>query len=170
MLVTSLLTKPSVWYKIGILWVNIMHVKVYAIFLGFWLQIHMNQIFQMYAKIRRLTKKSSGSAGPRRMVSCQSEWANFFFNHQLWPLVLLQLLDLQEFKVTHLKDLIHISLELEAQGFCMTFIMCYDGSKYPYFILYRWSCQNRSDEHCKYWIGRLIKLGYWFSLELDSLY
>ena len=51
-LVTSLLTKPSVWYKIGILWVNIMHVKVYAIFLGFWLQIHMNQIFQIYAKTR----------------------------------------------------------------------------------------------------------------------
>ena len=60
----------------------------------------------------------------------------------------LQSLTLQELKVPHLKDLTLIYLEPEAQGFGMTFNVCYVGSKYPYFITHRGSFQNRSDEHC----------------------
>ena len=61
----------------------------------------------------------------------------FFINLQLWPLIFLQPLDLQECTVPHFKDLIYIWLEPEAQGCGMTFNMFYVGSKYPYFISYR---------------------------------
>ena len=36
MLTTSVLTKASVWYEIGILWANITQVKSHAIALDFW--------------------------------------------------------------------------------------------------------------------------------------
>ena len=39
--------------------------------------------------------------------------------------------------VPYLKDLIHICLELEAQGWGMTFNRVCVGSKYPYIISYR---------------------------------
>ena len=39
--------------------------------------------------------------------------------------------------VPHLKDLIHICLETESQGYGMTFNMIYLRSKCPYFISYR---------------------------------
>ena len=61
----------------------------------------------------------------------------FFIDLQLWPLIFLQPLDLQGCTVPHLKDLIHICLEPEAQGCGMTFNRFYVGSKYPYFISYR---------------------------------
>ena len=42
---TSVLTKASVWYKIGILWINITHVKSQPMALGFYFLADMNQIF-----------------------------------------------------------------------------------------------------------------------------
>ena len=33
---TPILTKPSVWYEIGVLGANIIHIKSHAIALGFW--------------------------------------------------------------------------------------------------------------------------------------
>ena len=54
-----------------------------------------------------------------------------------WPLTFLQPLDLQGCIVPHLKDLICICVELEAQGYGMTFNRFYAGSKYPYLTLYR---------------------------------
>ena len=60
-----------------------------------------------------------------------------FVDLQLWPLIFLQPLDLQECTVPHLKDMIHISLEPETQGCGVTFNMGYVGSNYAYFISYR---------------------------------
>ena len=48
----------------------------------------------------------------------------------------LQPYDLQECTVPHLKDLIHICLEIESQGHGIIFNMIYVCSKYPYFISY----------------------------------
>ena len=36
-LITSVLTRPSVWYERGVLWANITHIKSHATALGFWL-------------------------------------------------------------------------------------------------------------------------------------
>ena len=55
---------------------------------------------------------------------------DFFINLIIWPLVFLQPLNLQECTIFHLKDLIHICLALEVQGYGMTFNMCYVSSKY----------------------------------------
>ena len=73
---------------------------------------------------------------------------NLFFYLQLWPLIFLQPLDLQECTVPHLKDLIIVYLENESQGHGMTFNMIYDRSKYPHFISYRGLFYNRSCLHC----------------------
>ena len=71
-----------------------------------------------------------------------------FSDLQLWPLIFLQPLNLQECTVSHLKDLIPIYLENESQGHSMTFNMGYLCSKYPYFISYIGLCWNRSWLHC----------------------
>ena len=63
-----------------------------------------------------------------------------FFNLQIRPLIFLQPLDLQERTVPHMKDLIHIHLENESQGYRMTFNVIYVCSKYPHFISYRGLC------------------------------
>ena len=42
---TSVLTKASVWYEIGVLWANITHIKSHAVVLGFCFQTDINQIF-----------------------------------------------------------------------------------------------------------------------------
>ena len=84
-----------------------------------------------------VNKKSAGSAGPGcDWVRDGPRWQ---FSLQP-PLIFLKPLDLQECKVPHLKDLIHISSEPEAQGCGMTFNRFYIGLKYPYFIPYsdRW--------------------------------
>ena len=62
---------------------------------------------------------------------------NFLCDLQLWPQILWQPLDLQECTIPHLKDLIHICLEFEAQDLCMSFNRFYVGSKYPYHIIQR---------------------------------
>ena len=77
------------------------------------------------------------SANPGCIGSNQDEWANIFFNLQLWPFISLLRLDLEECTVPYSKDLIHICSEPEAQGCGMTFNVCYLGSKYPYFVSYR---------------------------------
>ena len=64
----------------------------------------------------------------------------FLIDLQLWPLIFLQPLDLQERTVPHLKYLINICLETESQGHGMTFKVIYVHSKYPYFISYRGLC------------------------------
>ena len=51
---------------------------------------------------------------------------------QGWPQIFLQPLDLQECTVPHLKDLIHICLELEAQGHGVTFKVYNLGSQQPH--------------------------------------
>ena len=81
-------------------------------------------------------KKLPNQPGPGRMSRI---WLSrqFLIDLQLWPLIFLQPLDLQGCTVPHLKDLIHICLEPEAQGCGMTFNRFYVGSKYPYFISYR---------------------------------
>ena len=61
----------------------------------------------------------------------------FLCDLQISPQIFLQPLDLKECTVPHLKDLIHICLEPEAQGCGITFNRFYVGSKYPYFIPYR---------------------------------
>ena len=61
----------------------------------------------------------------------------------------LQPLDLQDSKVSYLKDLINIYLEIESQGHSMTFDMIYGCTQCPYFISYRGLYQNRSWLHCK---------------------
>ena len=71
---------------------------------------------------------ASGSSWPSWQFSLRSP--TFTIN-------ILQPLDLQECTVPHLKYLIHICLELEAQGYGITFNMFYVGSKCPYFISYR---------------------------------
>ena len=49
----------------------------------------------------------------------------------------MQSFDLQACIVPYSKDLVHICLEPEADGFGMTFNRFYVGSSYPYFISYR---------------------------------
>ena len=51
-----------------------------------------------------------GASGSR-----PAELAISFFDFQLWPFIFLQPLDLKECTVPHLKDLIHICLELKAK-------------------------------------------------------
>ena len=46
-LVTSVLTRPSLWYEIGVLWVDIINIKRHATAVGFWIITNMNLIFQM---------------------------------------------------------------------------------------------------------------------------
>ena len=94
-------------------------------------------------------KKYTKSAGPGLIRFEIGRVGNFLCDLQLWPQIFLQPLDLQECKVPHLKDLIHICLEAEAQS-CGTFNVSYVGSKYPYFISYRGSCQNRSNKHSSF--------------------
>ena len=48
MLIISVLTRPSVWYAIGVLWANITPVKSHPTALVFCLQTDMNRIFQMW--------------------------------------------------------------------------------------------------------------------------
>ena len=78
--------------------------------------------------------------------NCAQLNSQIYFNVLLWPLIFLQPLDLEGCTVSHLKDLIHICLEPEAQGHGMTFNRFYVGSKYPYFISYRgkWVCVHIS--------------------------
>ena len=49
-----------VWYEIGLLWANIMHVKSHAMVLSFYLQAYLNHIFQirqcMLLQSKRLQK------------------------------------------------------------------------------------------------------------------
>ena len=52
-------------------------------------------------------------------------------------MIFLQLLDLQERIVTHLKDLIHIYLELEDQDLSRTLKITYTLSNNPYFASLR---------------------------------
>ena len=85
-------------------------------------------------------KKSARAAGPRAHQSRIWPSRQFLIDLQLWPLIFLQPLDLQERTVPHLKDLIHICLENESQGHGMTSNMIYDRSKYPHFISYRGLC------------------------------
>ena len=56
-----------------------------------------------------------------------------FFDLQLLPLIFFQPPYLQEHTVLHMKDLIHICLETESQGYGMTFNMIYDRSNLPSF-------------------------------------
>ena len=121
--------------------------------LAFSLQTDMNQIFQMrycasllvkkLQKYQRskleFDKKPAGSAGPGCIEFEMGRVGSFLCDLQLWPQIFLQPLDLQECTVNHCKDLIHISLEPEAQGCSMTFNRFYIGSKYPYFI----SCRGK---------------------------
>ena len=67
-------------------------------------------------------------------VASNPNCLSFFFDCQLCKLVILQPIDLQEHKVPHLKDLIHICLEPEAQGSSMTFNVISSRSKYPQII------------------------------------
>ena len=73
------------------------------------------------------------AAGFEPMRSRSAALADIFFFLQLWPLVSLQPLDQNQCLVPHLKDLLCICLEIEAQGFWMSFKVCNLGSKYPYF-------------------------------------
>ena len=50
-----------------------------------------------------------------------ADLVDFFINLQLLPQIFLQSLDLQEYKVPHLKDLIHFCLEPEDQEPSKTF-------------------------------------------------
>ena len=85
-------------------------------------------------------KKSARAAGPRAHRTRIWPRRQFLIDLQLWPLIFLQPLDLQECTVPHLKDLIHICLENESQCHGMTFNMIYDCSKYPHFISHRGFC------------------------------
>ena len=183
---------PSLWYEIGVLWANIKHIKSHATALDLWFQTDINQIFQMsyfslfqvkrLQKCLRSKKNLLVQPGSRRSCRIGPSW-----QFSVWPpnltLVFLQPLDLRTSIVTHLKNLIHICLELETQNYGMTFNVCCVGSKYPFFISNRGSCQNRSDEHCvifskkfsfistfsirkKYVFHKLIKI--WEGMELKD--
>ena len=102
-------------------------------------------------------KKSAASAGPRRIGFEVGRVGNFLCDLQLWPQIFLQPLDLQECTVPHLKDLIHICLELEAQGCGMTFNRFYVGSKYPYFISYRGKWVYLFCRGCIYTVSAVIE-------------
>ena len=82
-------------------------------------------------------EKSADLARPGCIGFETGRVGNFLCDLQLSPQIFLQPLDLQECTVPHLKDLINICLELEAQGCGMTLKRFYVGSKYPYFISYR---------------------------------
>ena len=56
-----------------------------------------------------------------RGLHAQGCTQRLFFNLQLWPIMFLQPLDQNKCLVPHLKDLLHISLEPEAEGHGMTF-------------------------------------------------
>ena len=85
-------------------------------------------------------KKSARSAGPRvHRVRDRLRW-KFLTDLQLWPLIFLQPLHLQEQTVPHLKNLINICFEIECQGHEMTFNLIYVRSNYPHFISYRGLC------------------------------
>ena len=88
---------------------------------------------QVAAKISKVKvggwKKSARSAGSRAYQSRIWLSRQFFIDLQLWPLIFLLPLDLQERTVPNLKDLIHICLEPEAQGYSSTFKVWNFGSK-----------------------------------------
>ena len=80
---------------------------------------------------------------------------NFVFNLQLWPLILLQPLDLQEQTVPHLKDLIHISLDTDAQVRSQNSRIVQANSKYPHFTSYRGKTAVYCEHSCIctfYWL------------------
>ena len=89
-----------------------------------------------------VAKKIANSAHQEPEAPGAGWTSRFLIDLQLWPLIFLQPLNLQECTVTHLKDLIHICLGPEAQGLVMTFNRFYVRSKYPYFISYggKWVC------------------------------
>ena len=141
---TSVLTKASVRYEIGLLWANITHVKGHAMALGFCLkQIWIRS--SKWGTVRpcrfRGCKNIRGQSW-RSIRNCQlsqiRDWCARgpadladFFDLQLWPLIFLQPLDLQGCTVPRLKDLINICLENESQGLAMTFRMIYPCPKSP---------------------------------------
>ena len=145
-------------YEIGVIWGNITHIKIHAIALGFWIQLGMNQIFCLcsfrwrgwkYIKVGG-QKNMPVQPAPVKSLLNLAKSTIFFLTSNFEILYFLWLLELKDCKVPHLKDMIHICLNSEAQVCGMTFKECKDGSEYPCFISYRGSCQNRCDEHCKY--------------------
>ena len=79
-------------------------------------------------------EKNICQRGRLRVLGFEPGWsADIFFDLQLWPLISLQPLDQNQCLVPHLKDLLCICWEIEAQGFWMSFKVCNHGSKYPYF-------------------------------------
>ena len=79
---------------------------------------------------------------PNRLASVAlgsrlAESAIFFATSNFDLKYFWSLLSYKKNKVPHLKDLIHICLEPEAQGWGMTFNRFYVGSNLPYFISLR---------------------------------
>ena len=151
---TFVLTKASVWYEMRVLWANINQVKRHFMALAFNLQTDRNLIFEMkyfvLLMVKRLQKYQwsklevdrnlSDQPGPGRISLESGCVINFLStsNFDLW--FFLQPLDLRDYAVPHLKDLIHICLETESQGHDITFNVIYICSKYPHFISYRGFC------------------------------
>ena len=80
---------------------------------------------QKYQRSNLEVKKIYRFGPGRGHISLESgQVSNFFFDLQPWPLIFLQPHELQEHKVPHLKDLLHICLEPEARGHGVTFKVC----------------------------------------------
>ena len=110
------------------------------------LNIHFGQGFvKIQTSKLDVQKISTRSAGPRaRRIQIQLSWW-FFFWLQLWPLIFLKSLDLQECTVFHLKYLLHICLEPDTKGPGMTFRVLWVVSKTFYLIgehLFRYECPS----------------------------
>ena len=144
----------SLWCNLGVIWANTKHLKSRTMALGsgssqiggrslklgtkhsFWSRDCKNIRGQSWRSKENLPVQPDPGCGGFE----SGRVGNFFLDLQLWPLIFLQPLDLQECTVSHLKDLINIYLENESQGHGMTFNIIYHCSKYPYFISYRGLC------------------------------
>ena len=95
--------------EIGLLWARITYLKSPS---KPW-PLVSKQIWKLWFNLMRL--------GPVALAD--------FFDLQLWPLISLQPLDQNQCLVPHMKVLFHIFLEIEGQGYCLTFKVCNLSSK-----------------------------------------
>jgi len=105
------------------------------------LYIHVGQEATKISEVKVGGRKISARLrGPQARQSRICLSRQFSIDLQLWPLIFLQPLDLQERTVPHLKVLTNICLENECQVHGSTLNVIYVCSKYPYFISYRGLC------------------------------
>ena len=138
-----------VWNETGALWTNIKHGESRS-YHSFCLQAQNRYESELSNEVLYILVGQEAAKMFEVKVGGQTEnctfgqlkpnvpgasWTGrFFINLQLWPLIFLQPLDLQECTVPHFKDLIDTCLEPEAQGCGTTFNRFYFWSMYPYFI------------------------------------